>query len=131
MIRTYTIFWLVLLALAVSNGVVREVTYGQSLSELHAHQLSTVMRITLTGIVVWTFARYFPIQSRTVALLIGGIWVSLTVAFEFVFGHYVAGHSWEKLLFDYNLVAGRMWLVFRLWILMLPYIVFRVRGRAA
>ena len=41
----------------------------------------------------------------------------MTVAFEFGFGHFVAGHSWQRLLGDYNLLEGRVWLLFLLWIL--------------
>lgn len=32
-----------------------------------------------------------------------------TIAFEFLFGHYVDGASWQELLADYNLFAGRLW----------------------
>lgn len=31
----------------------------------------------------------------------------LTIIFEFVFGHYIAGHTQGKLLNDYNLLKGR------------------------
>ncbi|MBW2058217.1 MAG: hypothetical protein JRJ26_12050 [Deltaproteobacteria bacterium] len=130
MIRIYAVFWLVLLAVAVANGIVREKTYGHSMSDLCAHQVSTVLAMILTGVAAGVFAQYFPIRSGTVALVIGGIWAVLTAGFEFTFGRYVAGHSWEKLLLDYNILAGRMWSVFLLWILILPYIVFRLGGRA-
>jgi len=42
-------------------------------------------------------------------LLIGALWLTLTVAFEFGFGHYVMGHSWRYLLADYNILKGRLW----------------------
>lgn len=35
----------------------------------------------------------------------------MTVVFEFGFGHYVMGHSWEMLLHDYNVLEGRLWVV--------------------
>ena len=126
MIRTYVLFWFVLLVVAVINGALREMTYGHFLSELRAHQLSTILAIILTGAAVWSFAHYYPMRSGSVALLIGAVWVTLTVAFEFTFGRYVSGHSWQKLFFDYNVLAGRMWPIFLLWILMLPYIVYRI-----
>lgn len=40
------------------------------------------------------------------ALAIGCIWLMLTPSFEFLFGHYVMGHPWSRLLYDYNLFAG-------------------------
>lgn len=131
MIYVYTFFWIALLLVAIANGAVREATYALRMPELRAHQLSTFIAIALTGIAVWIFAGYFPIRSATEALRIGGIWLVLTLAFEFMFGHYVAGNSLQTLLHDYNLLAGRVWSVFLLWILLLPYIIFRLDGRAS
>jgi hypothetical protein len=48
---------------------------------------------------------------RNELLAVGGYWLILTVGFEFIFGHYVAGHSWERLLADYNLGQGRIWVL--------------------
>ena len=42
-------------------------------------------------------------------LLIGALWLTLTVVFEFGFGHYVIGHPWKYLLADYNIFKGRLW----------------------
>ena len=44
-------------------------------------------------------------------LLIGIFWAVITIIFEFVFGHYVIGHSWQKLFADYNLFNGRLWVL--------------------
>lgn len=124
-IAAHTLFWLVLAAVAIVNGILRERTYGVLLSELRAHQLSTFTGMALTGAAAALFARYFPVESETDAIVIGAVWLILTVAFEFVFGHFVAGHSWARLRRDYNLLAGRLWLIFLLWIAALPYAVRR------
>jgi len=39
------------------------------------------------------------------------MWTAMTVCFEFGFFHFVAGVPWEKLLADYNLFAGRLWVL--------------------
>jgi hypothetical protein len=39
------------------------------------------------------------------------MWSSASIAFEFLFGHYVHKDSWSKLLHAYNLLDGRLWLV--------------------
>lgn len=121
----YLLFWLVLMVLAIGNGIAREYLYGSALSELHAHQLSTVTGMLITGAAVWGFARlWMPPRSAREAVLIGLAWLLFTIAFEFLFGRYVAGHSWARLFQDYNIFAGRLWLVFLLWLTMLPYTVF-------
>jgi hypothetical protein len=60
-------------------------------------------------------SRWRPVSGRQ-AIAVGLIWLVMTVAFEFVFGHYVAGHSWERLLYDYDLPAGRLWSLVLAWI---------------
>jgi hypothetical protein len=39
------------------------------------------------------------------------VWLLLTVAFEFLAGHYLFGHAWDRLLADYNLAGGRIWVL--------------------
>jgi hypothetical protein len=79
------------------------------------------------------FAAYFyglnkrwPITSEKQALTIGTIWLILTILFEFVFGHYVMGHTWSHLLHDYNIFAGRLWSLVLLWNFIGPYIIFQI-----
>jgi hypothetical protein len=38
------------------------------------------------------------------------------VGFEFLVGHYVMGYPWIRLFHDYNIFAGRLWVVLLLWI---------------
>jgi hypothetical protein len=42
---------------------------------------------------------------------VGLLWAAATVAFEFSLGHYVNRDSGAKLLDDYDLREGRLWLV--------------------
>ena len=46
--------------------------------------------------------------SMTDLILIGVIWLIMTVAFEFGFLHFVMGEPWEVLLADYNVLRGRI-----------------------
>jgi len=123
----YIASWPGMVSLAILNGLIREKVYGPSMSELSAHQLSSLIAIILFGLYIYGMTVLFAIRSGGQALLIGGIWFVLTVIFEFLFGHYVAGHSWDKLLQDYNLLAGRVWLLVLLWTTIAPYLFFRLR----
>lgn len=111
--------------LAVANGVLREVTYGKRVSELSAHQISTGTGILLTGMLVWGLSRFWPIESSRQAWAIGACWLLATIAFEFGFGHFVVGHSARKLLADYNIFNGRVWLLFLVWITAMPYVFYK------
>ncbi|RFF29488.1 hypothetical protein [Wenzhouxiangella sediminis] len=116
----YLLCWFLLAAVGVANGTLRQYTYGRRLSELAAHQVSTFTAIVLTGLLVWGVSSLWPLASIGQAWLVGAVWLAATMAFEFGFGHYVVGHSWEKLLRDYNLRQGRLWLLVLVWTLVMP-----------
>jgi hypothetical protein len=121
MLIRYLLSWFLLALVAVGNGVLREATYGKHVSELLAHQISTGTCILLTGLLVWGISRLWPLESSGQAWVIGACWLLATIAFEFGFGHFVAGHSWSKLLADYNVFNGRLWLLVLVWITIMPY----------
>jgi hypothetical protein len=112
--------------IAIVNGAVRQAWYGLYLGELPAHQLSTGIALVLFGLYIWTSLRFFPPTTAIQAWAIGFLWLGLTVAFEFLFGRYVAGHSWSRLFQDYNLCAGRVWVLILLWVTVAPYLFYRL-----
>lgn len=112
--------------IAIANGLFRERFLANRLSELQAHQLSTASMIVLFGIYVWIVFRIWTPMSASQAITIGLIWLVLTVIFEFLFGHYVAGHSWDRLLQDYNILEGRVWILVLVWITIAPYIMYHI-----
>lgn len=126
MIWKYALAWLPMPLIGIINGSIRQFGYGKFMSELTAHQISTLTGIILFGLYVWFLSRLWRIKSSSQALTIGVMWLSLTVAFEFVFGHYVMGNPWCRLLHDYNLLEGRLWVLVLIWITIAP-LVFKTR----
>ena len=126
----YLLAWIPMVFIAVANGALRVLTFGKVLPDLRAHQLSTAIGIVILGLYIWAVIRRWPPSSAEQARRIGVVWVLLTVAFEFVFGRVVMGNSWSRLLQDYNLLQGRVWLVFLAWLATAPYALDRMRRRA-
>ena len=83
--------------------------------------------IILIGLFVWLITRRWGFASPGQAIIVGVLWLALTVAFEFLFGHYIAGHPWARLLHDYNLIRGRLWILVLLWTALAPYVFHRLR----
>jgi hypothetical protein len=127
MIFRYTLARLILMVAAIINGVIREAVYKNSLGDLRAHQLSTLTGIILFGVIVWGLSRLWPLPSAKQTWTVGFIWLAMTLAFEFLFGHFVAGHSWSKLLQDYNIFAGRLWPLILLWVTIAPYVFYKFK----
>lgn len=121
----YIAAWFALLAVAMVNGVLRELTYGKYVPELSAHQLSCLSGILLFAVVIHQYVRRWPPASVREAWRLGLFWMALTVAFEFLFFHYVGGHSWEVLLANYDMTAGRLWPLILLWVAIAPYVFYR------
>jgi hypothetical protein len=122
----YALAWFPMVAIAIANGALRESWYGQHLAELTAHQLSTLTAILLFGIYIWFVVRFWPPTSKAEAIAIGLLWLVMTIVFELLFGHFVAGHAWERLLQDYNLLAGRVWVLVLVWVAVAPYLFVRM-----
>lgn len=124
----YFLLWFPLVIIAVINGVVRNGIYRKYMGELLAHQVSTIVGITLFGIFIWLATNKWQIESASQAFLIGVMWLVMTVIFEFTFGHYVFGNPWSKLLNDYNILKGRIWVLVLIWITIAPYIFYKLRS---
>lgn len=123
----YILAWFPMILIAIANGLFREKFLTIRFNELQAHQISTASMIVLFGVYVWVlFKIWFPISSNQ-TVIIGLAWLVLTIIFEFLFGHYVAGHSWSKLLYDYNIFQGRVWILVLVWISIAPYIVYQLQ----
>jgi len=131
MLTRYLLAWLGLPLIGIINGAIRQLVYRDALGDLTAHQLSTVTGILFFGLYIWLLSRWWPLPSARTAITVGLIWLALTIGFEFIFGHYVMRNSWEWLLGDYNLLAGRLWVLVLLWITAAPYVFYWLSTRSA
>ena len=125
-----TAIWLLLLFVAVINGAIRETFMTPLLGAQTAHIVSTAILCAAIFVVAWFSISWIGPNTGREALSIGIQWVVLTIAFEFLAGHYVFGNTWESLLADYNLFHGRIWVLVLLADLLAPLWAFR-RMRSA
>jgi hypothetical protein len=125
----WTTAWLGGAAIGVVNGIAREKTYGRALGEHAAHNVSGATAVAGFAGYFALLQRRWPIPSTRGALAIGAGWLSLTVAFEFGFGRLVAKQSWDELLADYDVAAGRTWPFVLAWIALGPAFVRRACPR--
>jgi membrane-anchored protein YejM (alkaline phosphatase superfamily) len=97
MIFRATLIWVLLLGFAVLNGTVREFVLAPRMGAQAAHVASTLILCAAIFVVALLFTRWIAPKSRGGALLIGSVWLALTLAFEFLAGHYLFGSSWQRL----------------------------------
>jgi hypothetical protein len=127
----WTIAWLGGSVLGIVNGTIRELAYKDSVGDLTAHYLSTVILMVLLGLYFWWLEHRWPLPSLKTALQIGITWALMTASFDFGFGHYVDGKSWTELAGDYDITAGRVWIAILAWIIVGPAVARRLYHRRA
>ena len=75
MFLKYILLWFPMVLIAIFNGVLRQSLYGPYMSELRAHQVSTLTAVVFFGLYVWLVSGRWQIESGQQALLIGLVWV--------------------------------------------------------
>jgi hypothetical protein len=124
------IAWLAILCFAIANGALRQGFLIPRLGERAGHIISTLMLSGAVFMATWIMLPWIRPGSVRAAWSVGVLWISLTLAFEFLAGHYVFRISWEKLFADYNLAAGRIWILVLACTLLSPVVVYRLRDAA-
>jgi hypothetical protein len=103
--------WFGIMLLAILNGAARDILLVPRLGDLVARALSCVTLAAVILLVAWTSLRWMAPASIGDAWTIGAMWLAMTLVFEFLAGHYLFRTPWATLLADYNLLAGRLWIL--------------------
>ena len=109
--KKWVLAWFGASLLGVANGAARETIYADAVGDETAHVISTGTLLALLGGYIWMLQRRWPLGSPREALSIGAAWAAMTVAFELGFGHWVDGDSWSELLENYDVSAGKVWVL--------------------
>jgi Ca2+-transporting ATPase len=104
--------WLAFLVLAFGLATMRELLVVQALGEQASHVAGTLALVgVMLGITTGFVQRVQARCSFADLWLVGLLWMTMTLGFECLFFHYVAGKPWEVLLADYNLLSARIWVL--------------------
>ena len=120
--------WCGLLVLALINGAVRELWIRSKLGAWGSHFVSSITLSAAILAVAWATIDWVYVADVADAFVAGGFWLVLTLAFEFLAGHYFFRKSWGELLADYNLLRGRLWLLVLLTTALAPFLTAWQRG---
>ena len=128
MMLRYLIAWLGMAALAVANGVFRELFLAPRYASDTAYQLSTALLLAILALYFWLLFKTWPLTSRGQAWGLGVVWLLLTVAFEFALG-LIGGLTWPELLAQYHLANGVLWMLVPAFVLVGPALYHRAKKR--
>lgn len=117
------VVWLALLVVAFAAAALRAGLLEPRIGEPAAHVAGTIMVVITFAVLIWLAAPWVvPDLARGRLAAVGVGWTLATMAFEFGFGHYVMGHPWSRLLADYDITAGRLWVLVLLTLLLMPVV---------
>lgn len=122
------IIWFAILIVAIANGAVRANLLIPWAGEDLGHVLSTISLCIAILAVTWASVECIGVSARRDAVRVGLLWLGMTVAFEFLGGHYLFGTRWTQLLADYNLARGRIWVLVLLTTTITPLLAAHARG---
>lgn len=121
--------WLALFVVMFANGFARVLLLQPPLGEDRARQVASATGLVLALLVSWVFVRMSDRATLADLRWVGLAWLAATLAFEFLFGHYVSGQPWEALLADYNIMRGRLWLLVLIGVAAGPWLAGVLQGR--
>jgi len=128
MIPRAIVIWVLLAVLAVATAGLRTGVITPRIGERWGHLVGTLIFCLVIFFVAWLSIGWIGPARHRDTMYIGILWVVMTVAFEFLAGHYLFGNSWDKLLADYNLARGRIWVLVLISTYLAPRLAAAVKG---
>jgi hypothetical protein len=120
--------WLLIVAVEIAHGIARTLLLQPRLSDLRARQVAVFTGSALILAVTTACVRWIGARRRNELLALGLLWLALMLAFELLFGRYVAGQSWERLASDYDLPRGGLLPIGMAVLALAPWLAARLRG---
>lgn len=101
--------WVIILALAMLNGALREGVLIPRLGTGAGLVMSGVLLSVCVVAVAFVLMAWLGPVPPWRCSGIGAFWIALTLGFEFGFGRAVRGKSWPELLDAYTFTDGNLW----------------------
>jgi hypothetical protein len=130
LLRAFAV-WLALILAESVHGTLRELLLRPHVGDLRARQITVLTGVLLILGVACASARWIRAETTKTLLLVGLMWVALTIIFEFGLGLLVLGYSWERMSSDYDLTRGGFLSLGMVVLLLAPLIAARLRGMTA
>lgn len=119
--------WLLVMAVEFVHGTLRWIFLRPHVGDFRSGQIGVLTGSVLFLLIVYLCEPRMKLQSARDCFRVGLLWVGLTLLFEWSFGHYVMGRSWESIGTEYNLSRGGLMTIGLLVFAMTPWIAWQLR----
>ena len=122
------LIWFVLMVSAIANGALRIKFIIPITGEVVGHVISTALLCALILVITWVTIGWMGPETTQGAVDIGVAWLLMTLGFEFGVGGLISHRSWAEMLADYNVFAGRVWVLVPIITFLAPWWMAKMRG---
>jgi hypothetical protein len=102
--------WLLIIFAETIHGIARTLLLEPLIGDFRARQVS-VFTGAMIVVITFVFVRWLKGSGALDFILIGIMWVILTVGFEILLGRFMLDISWERIASDYDLLQGGLMLL--------------------
>ena len=121
------VVWIVIIAAEIVHGILRAVALIPIVGGFRSNQIGVFTGSLIILVIAWLSIRWIGASRNSDLMMVGSLWLALTLAFELLFGRLVMNLSWQRLLADYNLLAGGLMPLGLLALLFAPWIASKTR----
>lgn len=121
--------WIALILAEIVHGIVRALTLVPLVGEFRSDQIGVLTGSAIIFLIACWSVRRIGAASRREWILVGAVWVVLTVAFEFAFGMLVLGLPLHEITVSYHIARGGFMPFGLAWMLFAPVMADRWRSR--
>jgi hypothetical protein len=114
--------WALIALVMIANGALRELLLKRYLGATVAEAISAFLGIIWIVLLTSILLRRLVGRATSELVVASVTLVALSVAFEFLFGHYVEGESWTALADNYAIWRGHLWPAVLLTLAMMPFV---------
>ena len=123
------IVWFGMLLLAMLNGIARDMLLTPAFGISVAQPASGITLCILVFAVSYFSLAFIGAAGVREYLGVGLFWVCLTLAFEYLFAHYVLGMSWRQVNQVFNILQGNLFSLALLVTAIGPLLAAKVAGK--
>ena len=105
LLRAFAV-WLVIIAVETVHGILRTLLLVPMMGDFPARQFSVFTGSLLIFGVTLSLINWIATKTTLQLLIVGLLWVALTVLFEITLGRLVLDLSWDRITEDYDIIRG-------------------------
>lgn len=126
-----TAVWLVLMVAEVIHGILRGLLLLPVVGDFRARQIGVFVGSLLVLALTYLLVRWIRAASPVRLLVVGCLWVVLTLLFECALGRLVLGMPWDRIGQDYDLPRGGLMPIGLIVMALSPLLTAWLRGEAS